>query len=207
MKMSSKVLSVARRALLTGFGLSALASSVQASLVLSSYTDDEYSFTAVYNVTSDASLIAGFATNGILDNWQTTLTQTYTPAVLLGPAAKYTFVWAGAHLAHPHAFELPLLLVDLGTCDIPSTGLTGTYCETTTYVDHLAINDIPSLSTFHQDVYTFKLELMNGTGTATITGTHADLSQVPVPAAVWLFASGLGGMVAVGRRKKLFARS
>ncbi|MBT8440572.1 MAG: VPLPA-CTERM sorting domain-containing protein [Gammaproteobacteria bacterium] len=37
---------------------------------------------------------------------------------------------------------------------------------------------------------------------ATITSTSFDTSAVPVPAAVWLFCSGLLGLIAISRRKK-----
>jgi len=34
------------------------------------------------------------------------------------------------------------------------------------------------------------------------TLTYGDVSAVPVPAAVWLFGSGLVGLVGIARRKK-----
>ncbi len=39
-------------------------------------------------------------------------------------------------------------------------------------------------------------------GTATVTSVDPGPSQVPVPAAVWLFGSGLLGLVGVSRRRK-----
>jgi hypothetical protein len=114
---------------------------------------------------------------------------------LLSPAS-YTFAWAGAHLATPHAGELPLLLADLGTCTFEASSLTGTFCDTTTQVPHL---DLDNLLYQHYDEYHFWLDLVSGGGYAYLTGTH--VGEVPVPAAVWLFGSGLVGLTAVARRR------
>jgi hypothetical protein len=42
----------------------------------------------------------------------------------------------------------------------------------------------------------------HGTGSSVDTGFYYEVSAVPVPAAVWLFGSGLLGLVGVARRKK-----
>ena len=43
---------------------------------------------------------------------------------------------------------------------------------------------------------------VNATATFEFTYTAAPISSVPVPAAIWLFGSGLLGLIGVARRKK-----
>lgn len=160
-----------------------------ASITMTSYTETATSFQAVYAFTPDITLSDGAPNLG--SSWETLVNQTYLPAVPLVSPETWTFEWQGAHLATPHTGELPLLLAALGTCSITS-GLTGTFCDTTTQVPHLLGG--------HSDEYRFWLELTDSSGYAYFTGTH--VSEVPVPAAAWLFGSGLAGMVALGRRRK-----
>jgi len=62
----------------------------------------------------------------------------------------------------------------------------------------LTDNSSPTLKSIASQVGTFDLAT---DGTLTFAGVGA-VSTVPVPAAVWLFGSGLVGMVGVARRKK-----
>lgn len=187
----------ARRASFVHAGISAaalamagMASGVaNASITMTSYTETATSFQAVYAFTPDITLTDG--TPNLGSSWETLVNQTYLPAVPLVSPETWTFEWQGAHLATPHTGELPLLLTTLGTCSITSE-LTGTFCDTTTQVPHLLGG--------HSDEYRFWLELTDSSGYAYFTGTH--VSEVPVPAAAWLFGSGLAGMVALGRRRK-----
>lgn len=187
--------SVARHGALTAaMVMAAVAgSAANASITLTSYTENTTSFQAVYSFTPDITPLDGETTG--LGDWTATLTQTYSPAVPSVSPAQYVFAWAGAHLATPHAGELPLLLADLGTCTIAAGSLAGTFCDTTTQVPHL---DPDNLLYQHYDEYHFWLDLVSGGGYAYLTGTH---SEVPVPAAAWLFGSGLLGLTAVARRK------
>lgn len=163
--------------------------SANASIMMTSYTETATSFQAVYAFTPDATLSDGVPNLG--GSWETLVNQTYLPAVPLVSPQTWTFEWQAAHIATPHAGELPLLLTSLGVCSITS-GLTGTFCDTTTQVPHLLGG--------HYDEYRFWLELTDSSGYAHLTGTH--VGAVPVPAAAWLFGSGLAGLMAAGRRKR-----
>lgn len=188
--------SVIRHGILGAMAMAAVVSpAADASVTLTSYTENATSFQAVYSFSQDVTPLDGETTG--LGNWTATLTQTYVPGVPLVSPAQYVFTWAGAHLATPHSGELPLLLADLGTCSINAGSLTGTFCDTTTYIPHL---DLTNLLYEHHDTYRFWLELVNGGGYAYLTGVHGTVGEVPVPAAAWLFASGFAGMVALGRR-------
>lgn len=188
-------------ALTVATALSAMANTASASITLTSYTENATSFQAVYSFTPDITPLDGETTG--LGDWTATLTQTYSPAVPLISPAQYVFAWAGAHIATPHSGELPLLLADLGTCTIAAGSLTGTFCDTTTYVEHL---DLTNLLYEHFDTYHFWVDLVSGGGYAYLTGSHGDVSAVPVPAAAWLLGSGLAGLVAVSRRSRLASR-
>lgn len=181
--------------------VSAVASTAaNASITLVSYAEDATSFSAVYAFSPTVTLFDAETTG--LGSWTATLTQTYSPAdPILNPVADFTFAWAGAHLATPHAAELPLLLADLGTCTISAGSLTGTFCDTTTAVPHVGLYELLDP---HYDEYHFWLDLVSGGGYAYLTGTH--VGEVPVPAGAWLFASGLAGIVSLGRRNRLPAR-
>lgn len=194
----SNLKSVVRHGALAGaMAIAAVASSTaDASITLTSYTENTTSFQAVYAFTPDIAPLDGETTG--LGDWTATLTQTYIPGVPLVSPAQYVFAWAGAHIATPHAGELPLLLADLGTCSINAGSLTGTFCDTTTYIPHL---DLTNLLYEHYDTYHFWLELVSGGGYAYLTGSHGGVGEVPVPAAAWLLASGFAGMVALGRRR------
>lgn len=178
---------------------SAVANTASASITLTSYTENATSFQAVYSFTPDITPLDGQTTG--LGDWTATLNQSYSPAVPLVSPAQYVFAWAGAHLATPHAGELPLLLADLGTCTIAAGSLTGTFCDTTTQVPHL---DLTNLLYEHYDSYHFWIDLVSGGGYAYLTGSH--VSAIPVPAAAWLLGSGLAGLVAVSRRSRLASR-
>jgi hypothetical protein len=167
----------------------ATGSVANASIVMTSYTETATSFEAVYAFTPNISPLDGVSNLG--DSWETLVNQTYQPAVPLISPETWTFEWQGAHIATQHTGELPLLLTALGACSIGS-GLTGTFCDTTTQVPHLAGH--------HYDEYRFWLELTDSSGYAFFSGTH--VSEVPVPAAAWLFGSGLVGIVTLGRRNR-----
>lgn len=169
-----------------------------ASVALYSYSENTTSFQAVYSFTPDITPLDGQSTG--LGSWTANLTQSYTPAVPSVSPASYVFSWEGAHVATPHAGELPLLLANLGTCSIDAASLTGTFCDTTTDVPHL---DLDNLLYQHYDQYHFWLELVSGGGYAYLTGTH--VGEVPVPAAAWLLGSGLFGVAVAGHRKKTAA--
>lgn len=185
-----KLLSLAAgRAVIAASALVCLSGTANATIALTSYSENANSFQAVYSFSQTITPLDAETTG--LGNWTATLTQTYNPAVPLVSPAQYIFAWSGAHLATPHAGELPLLLADLGTCAIDAGTLTGTFCDTTTNVPHLLDQ--------HYDQYHFWLELDSGGGYAYLTGTH--VGEVPVPAAVWLFGSGLIGLAGVARRR------
>jgi hypothetical protein len=183
------------RAFTAALALTAATGTSHAAIVLSSYNETANSFEAIFAFTPDITPLDAEITG--LGNWTATLTQTYIPGIPLISSAQYTFAWAGAHLATPHPGELPLLLADLGTCTIGAGSLTGTFCDTTTQIPHL---DLDNLLYQHYDEYHFWLELVSGGGYAYLTGTH--VGEVPVPAAAWLFGSGLAGLMAAGRRKR-----
>lgn len=170
--------------------LSALPGAAQASITLVDYTETTTTFSAQYAFTPDITLTDGEANLG--SSWETLLNQTFEPAVPLVSPDTWTFEWQGAHIATPHAGELPLLLTSLGVCSI-TAGLTGTFCDTTTQVPHLLGH--------HYDEYRFWLELTDSSGYAYFTGTH----EVPIPAAGWLLGSGLVGLVGIARRRKTAA--
>ena len=167
----------------------AAANVTEASVTLTSYTENVTSFEAVYAFTPDITPLDS-ETSG-LDNWSAILTQSYLPAVPLVLPAQYVFSWEGIHLSTPHAGELPILLPTVGQCTIDAASLTGTFCQETV--------DVPHLIGGHYDQYSFMLELVSGGGYATFTGAH--VSAIPVPAAAWLLVSGIGGLAAVARRK------
>ena len=177
------------RAFMLAVMVFAVAGAAEASVTLTSYTENATSFEAVYVFTPDITPLDS-ETSG-LGNWSAILTQTYLPAVPLVSPAQYVFNWEGIHLSTPHAGELPILLPTVGLCTIDAASLTGTFCQETV--------DVPHLLGHHYDQYSFMLELVSGGGYATFTGTH--LSAIPVPAAAWLLISGIGGLAAVARRK------
>lgn len=194
MRNKKPLLSRRRGRLIAALVLMGATASAHASLVMTGYTETATSFEAVYAFTPDIS--PDVETSG-LGSWTATLTQLYVPGVPLISPAQFTFAWAGAHLATPHSGELPLLLADLGTCTVDAGSLTGTFCDTTTQIPHL---DLDNLLYQHYDEYHFWLDLVSGGGYAYLTGTH--VGAVPVPAAAWLFGSGLAGLMAAGRRKR-----
>ena len=177
------------RSLMAAMAISAMTTTVHASIALTSYTENATAFQAIYAFTPDITPLDG-ETSGS-GSWSATLTQTYSPAVPLISPAQYIFNWEGLHSAMPHAGELPNLTPTAGSCTIDAASLTGTFCEQTVNTPHLPGD--------HYDQYTFMLELVSGGGFATFTGTH--ISAVPVPAAAWLLISGIGGLAAVARRK------
>lgn len=193
MTKPSKASCVVYPALAAALALAVSTSVAHASVATTSYTENTESFQAVYAFTPD--IVPTDGESHLLGDWAAVLNQTNTLGL-------FTFAWAGAHLATPHAGELPLLLADLGTCTLNNiTSLTGTFCDTTTTVTHLSLPDYD-----HNDVYHFWLDLTNGSGYAYFTGEHVVVSAVPLPAAVWMFGSGLVGMATIGRRNRILAR-
>lgn len=166
--------------LASALALASVLGSAQASITMVDYTEDDLSFSAKYAFTPDLST-PDLESN--LGSWETLLTQTYEPAVSGVSPETWTFVWEGAHV--------PLSLTALGSCSI-TAGQTGTFCDTTTQVPHAPGGD--------SDEYRFWLELTDSSGYAYFTGAH--VSAVPVPAAAWLFGSGLMGLIGIARRRK-----
>lgn len=67
-------------------------------------------------------------------------------------------------------------------------------------LSYLSFNTGDPLTTVDQAAFTDgKFMIDTGTGTVSYVGA---VSAVPVPAAVWLFGSGLLGLIGIGRRKK-----
>src|SRR5690606_10947620 len=102
------------RAFMLAVMVFAVASAAEASVTLTSYTENATSFEAVYAFTPDITPLDG-ETSG-LGNWSAILTQSYLPAVPLVSPAQYVFNWEGIHLSMPHAGELPILLPTVGLC-------------------------------------------------------------------------------------------
>jgi hypothetical protein len=69
----------------------------------------------------------------------------------------------------------------------------------TPYVDWIGAAFIDNLDLWADDFLGIPL---NGAQTADSTWMWANFSEVPVPAAVWLFGSGLLGLIGVARRKQ-----
>lgn len=67
-------------------------------------------------------------------------------------------------------------------------------------VSSLTVNSFPT-SGFWQDGNNNALDGLDGRDSVNYAGATVTVSAVPVPAAVWLFGSGLLGMVGVARRR------
>ena len=52
-------------------------------------------------------------------------------------------------------------------------------------------------------LYDVMLEVVDVFGNTDLGGTTADISAIPVPATVWLFGSGLLGLIGIARRRKV----
>lgn len=53
------------------------------------------------------------------------------------------------------------------------------------------------------DFGTFRMDLMLVNTGQDITASSATVSAIPIPAAIWLFSSGLLGLIGIGIRKKV----
>ena len=70
------------------------------------------------------------------------------------------------------------------------------------FVDALVDNDFGSTLTLFGEVYDTDMNLLPDAVIHSTTGFAYQSTVVPVPAAVWLFSSGLVGLAGVARRKK-----
>ncbi len=149
----------------------------QASIMLTSYSENATSFSATYAFTPDISPDTELPPGSL---WLASLSQSFLPTGL--GMGTYEFDWTGQHPT------LGLLASD--SCQFSNSVLTGTVCnQTMTVADGT-----------DSDTYNFMVNLVSGGGTATLTGLH-NVAAVPIPGAVWLFASGLMGLMGVARRK------
>lgn len=150
---------------------------VSASIALTGYSENAGSFTATYAFTPDPS--PGFVPPpGSL--WNASLSEAFTPTNL--GAGTFSFNWSGSHP--------PTGVAAAGNCTFSNSVLTGTPCN-----QSMSVADGTAT-----DNYSFVVNLISGGGTATFTGTHT-AAVVPLPAAAWLFGSGLVG-VGLSARKK-----
>lgn len=79
---------------------------------------------------------------------------------------------------------------------------------TINYIAHMNDNGVGGAELLNVLLQAGTYSLAVGGATAGLTGTfavQADVSAVPVPAAVWLFGTALMGMVGLGRRKQAAA--
>jgi len=112
--------------------------------------------------------------------WQSEITTTWNGG------SSFTFDWSGHHDGTPPYGS--------GICNFDSSSPDGTYC---------VLTDVALHAPDGVDEYNFQLDWVGG-GTVTLTGNHYPESApaVPVPAAVWLFGSGLAGLLGFACRKK-----
>lgn len=190
MKKSDLIPPVSLHGLAIALALSGPLSGVaQASIVLTGYTETATSFEAIYAFTPDVTPLDA-ETSG-LGSWSATTTQSYLAGLLGGPGTMI-FTWEGIHTAAPHDGESPLPLPTAGECRFSAGVTSGRVCDWTATSPH-------PLGT-HYDEYSFVLDLDNGGGYAVFSGAH--IGEVPVPAAAWLLASGLGVLAATRARRK-----
>lgn len=65
----------------------------------------------------------------------------------------------------------------------------------------MATGFTPTYTYSAQGIFTETLTVTDEFGGIAITTTPADISPVPIPATVWLFGSGLPGLVGIAKRK------
>lgn len=142
------------------------------------FTETLDSFTATYAFTATP----GPDSESLLGSyWQTQIN------LLWNLDGTYYMSWTGHHDGAQAAAAA-------GNCSWDGSIQNGTVCSWTDVAVHLPDQ---------VDEYNLILQLLNGGGTLTFTGQHyPENLATPVPAAVWLFGSGLAGLVAVAHRRK-----
>ncbi len=176
--------------LLSVFGVSAVMSGVSnASLVLTGFTESQTAFSATYAFTAD---LSPDIETTVGSWWSAEVNQEYIPDPGGGPAT-FSLTWTGLHLGGPHFGEIAGTNV-IGSCTFSAATLDGVVCDQSQSAPHLL-----SLEG-HRDSYDFYLELVSGGGTVTFSGSHG--AVVPIPAAIWLFGSGMVGLVSMAKRRR-----
>lgn len=156
--------------------------------------DWDYGFNGTFRVVQDTLSGVASAQNGFVSN---TVLATSTPAGATGPSLN-SFAGTAFSVAVPPTYSQ---FFAGGKTDTQSFGPLSAFIGLgmVTYNFFSSSSATATVSEGLLSGIVSSLHLVN----ADITYTYDDISAVPVPAAIWLFGSGLVGLVGVARRKKV----